>query len=182
MDKKFAPSQIVFHWLVLVLVVVAYAAMELKGLAPRGSSARTNMAIVHYTAGFSVLIAMLCRVGLKFNHRDPAILPPPPRWQTIAAKAVHGVLYLMFISLPLLGVLSLYVGQIHWSFFSLNMPVSSIRNPELQRSLKNIHEFIANSGYFIIGLHAAAALLHHYVMRDNTLLRMLPCTKVHKPD
>lgn len=95
---------------------------------------------------------------------------------------MNGVLYLMFISLPLLGVLSLYVGQVHWSFFSLNMPVSSTRDPELRRSLKNIHEFIANSDYFIIGLHAAAALFHHYVMRDNTLLRMLPCTKVHKPD
>ncbi len=32
-------------------------------------------------------------------------------------------------------------------------------------------------GYFLIGLHAAAALFHHYVMRDNTLARMLPAPR-----
>jgi cytochrome b561 len=29
-------------------------------------------------------------------------------------------------------------------------------------------------GYWLIGLHAAAALFHHYIVRDNTLRRMLP--------
>jgi cytochrome b561 len=29
-------------------------------------------------------------------------------------------------------------------------------------------------GYYLIGLHALAALFHHYVVRDNTLARMLP--------
>jgi cytochrome b561 len=29
-------------------------------------------------------------------------------------------------------------------------------------------------GYFLIGLHAAAALFHHYVLRDDTLTRILP--------
>jgi cytochrome b561 len=29
-------------------------------------------------------------------------------------------------------------------------------------------------GYALIGAHAAAALFHHYVVRDNTLRRMLP--------
>jgi cytochrome b561 len=29
-------------------------------------------------------------------------------------------------------------------------------------------------GYFLIGIHAAAALAHHYIQRDNTLVRMLP--------
>lgn len=33
---------------------------------------------------------------------------------------------------------------------------------------------IGTFGYFLVGLHAAAALFHHYVERDNTLLRMLP--------
>ncbi|HAT1674454.1 TPA: cytochrome b, partial [Raoultella planticola] len=37
-----------------------------------------------------------------------------------------------------------------------------------------VHEFLANTGYFIVGLHAAAALMHHYIWRDNTLLRMMP--------
>ncbi|MDI9769567.1 cytochrome b561, partial [Pantoea dispersa] len=27
---------------------------------------------------------------------------------------------------------------------------------------------------WLIGLHAAAALVHHYLIKDNTLLRMMP--------
>jgi VIT1/CCC1 family predicted Fe2+/Mn2+ transporter len=44
----------------------------------------------------------------------------------------------------------------------------------LSRQLKDVHEALATLGYVLIGLHAMAALLHHYVMRDNTLVRMLP--------
>ena len=44
----------------------------------------------------------------------------------------------------------------------------------LAHTLEDIHEAIANAGYFLIGLHAAAALFHHYVVRDNTLRLMVP--------
>ena len=54
------------------------------------------------------------------------------------------------------------------------MPIAAAKDPELQHNLKSVHEFIANAGYFLVGLHAAAALFHHYIVRDNTLERMLP--------
>ena len=166
MKNTFARSQRIMHWLVLLMIVIAYAAMELKGFTTKGSAPRALLVLTHYTAGVSV--------GLKLTHHDPDIIPQPPHWQTISAKAVHGLLYLMFLSLPLLGVLSLYVGQVEWSFLGLQMPIAAAKNPELQHSLKSVHELIANAGYFLVGLHAAAALFHHYIVRDNTLERMLP--------
>ncbi|WP_459175956.1 cytochrome b [Ewingella americana] len=174
MSRKFAPSQILFHWTIFILIVLTYAAMELKGFVPKGSNARDWMKVAHYTMGFSVMILMIIRIILKITHKDPDIVPNPPRWQTIISKSVHGILYLMFISLPLLGVLSLYYGNIGWSFFSYPMPVAGEENIVMQHDLKEIHELIANTGYFIVGLHAAAALFHHYIMRDNTLTRMTP--------
>ncbi|MDI5303856.1 glutathione S-transferase C-terminal domain-containing protein, partial [Salmonella enterica subsp. enterica serovar Anatum] len=39
---------------------------------------------------------------------------------------------------------------------------------------KSWHVTLANLGYFVIGLHAIAALMHHYFWKDNTLLRMMP--------
>jgi len=172
--NTFARSQRIMHWLVLLMIVIAYAAMELKGFTTKGSAPRALLVLTHYTAGVSVLVLMVVRVGLKLTHHDPDIIPQPPRWQIISAKAVHGLLYLMFLSLPLLGVLSLYVGQVEWSFLGLQMPVAAAKDPELQHTLKSVHELIANAGYFLVGLHAAAALFHHYIVRDNTLERMLP--------
>lgn len=174
MNKKFSPNQILFHWVIFILVVLTYAAMELKGFAAKGSDIRELMMTLHYTFGVSVMILMLVRIILKMTHKDPDITPTPPRWQLVLSKAVHGVLYILFISLPFLGVLSLYYGHVEWSFFSYAMPVASAENSIMQHDLKEIHEFIANAGYFIVGLHAAAAIFHHYIMRDNTLVRILP--------
>lgn len=47
MKRNYACSQILFHWLVFIAIVIAYAAMELKGFTPKGSPARVTMALVH---------------------------------------------------------------------------------------------------------------------------------------
>ncbi|HLY96193.1 MAG TPA: cytochrome b/b6 domain-containing protein, partial [Sideroxyarcus sp.] len=59
-------------------------------------------------------------------------------------------------------------------FFGLELPALIGENKDLAKTLKDIHEFVGTAGYYLIGLHAAAALYHHYIVRDNTLLRMLP--------
>ena len=44
----------------------------------------------------------------------------------------------------------------------------------LADSIEDLHKTIGELGYYLIGLHALAALFHHYFVKDNTLLRMLP--------
>ncbi len=41
-------------------------------------------------------------------------------------------------------------------------------------AILHIHEMLANIGYFLIAMHAAAALFHHYIQKDDTFSRMLP--------
>jgi hypothetical protein len=60
------------------------------------------------------------------------------------------------------------------SWFGHALPVLVSPSRRLAHTLEDVHEAIANAGYFLIGLHAAAALFHHYVVRDNTLRLMLP--------
>jgi len=174
MKNRYGSLQIFFHWAAFILIVVTYAAMELKGFATRGGSLRAILPTIHYTAGVSVLLLMLVRMVVKWFSTEPDIIPAPAHWQMFFAKLIHVVLYIMFIGLPLLGVLSLYFGGKEWVFFGFAMPVIATPNGNIQFVLKNLHELIANTGYFIIGLHALAALFHHYVIRDNTLIRMLP--------
>ncbi|ADM99677.1 cytochrome b561 [Dickeya dadantii 3937] len=177
MKTKYHSSQIVLHWLVLLLVIVTYAAMELRGFAPRGSSARALMSTIHYSCGVSVWVLMILRVVQRFRHPTPPITPPPGRLLVIASHAVHGFLYLMFLALPVLGVLGMYYRGADWSIFGIAMPFAAESNEDIKQILLNIHELIANAGYFLVGLHAVAALYHHYVVRDDTLLRMMPDKK-----
>ncbi len=78
------------------------------------------------------------------------------------------------IGMPLLGWLALGAGGKPIPFFGLQLPALIGESKAIARSVKDIHEAIAAIGYWLIGMHAAAALLHHYPMRDSTLLRMLP--------
>ncbi|HAT1622402.1 TPA: cytochrome b561 [Raoultella planticola] len=172
--KKYSGSQIALHWLVFLLIVITYAAMEFKGMFPKNSTGRYWMTTAHYSCGVSVLILMLVRMVARFFSPQPPVVPALPQWQKFSASLMHFFLYGLFIILPALGVLSLYFGQKEWRFIFINMPVSALKNSLLQSSLKDVHELLANAGYFIVGLHAAAALMHHYIWRDNTLLRMMP--------
>ena len=59
-------------------------------------------------------------------------------------------------------------------FFGLELPALIGESKSLAKQIKEVHEAVATLGYVLVGLHAAAALAHHYVIKDNTLRRMLP--------
>jgi cytochrome b561 len=80
------------------------------------------------------------------------------------------------LGMPVLGWLVLGAKGRPVSILGLPLP-TLIGGQTLSKSLKEIHETIGTLGYYLIGLHAAAALFHHYLMRDNTLLRMLPARR-----
>jgi len=174
MRTRYSSAQIVLHWLVFVLVVLAYATMDIKNAFAKGSLIRELLTLTHYSLGFCVLFLMCVRLFVRAMYVTPAIKPLPPRWQNCLAAITHAVVYLMFICLPALGILSQYYGGHDWTIFNIRMPRSYLPDLPLQRQLKNLHGWLANAGYYLIGLHAFAALWHHYRRRDNTLLRMLP--------
>lgn len=90
------------------------------------------------------------------------------------AGVMHAMLYALMLGLPLLGWLYLSAAGKPIPFFGFNLPALVAENKALAGSIKEIHQTVGTAGYFLIALHAAAALLHHYVIRDNTLQRMLP--------
>ncbi|KMJ68791.1 hypothetical protein ABT88_10780 [Salmonella enterica subsp. enterica serovar Typhimurium] len=116
----------------------------------------------------------LSRATVQGNSPDPVITPPPPHWQHVAAKLMHIALYLTFLALPLLGVAMMASGGKSWSFFGFTVPVFLTPDSTLKSDIKRIHEMLANIGYFLIAMHAAAALFHHYIQKDDTFSRMLP--------
>lgn len=172
----FSRWQIRLHWLTPLPVVIAYAAIETKGLAPKGTAAHDLLKLVHFNAGALVGTLMLLRLGLRLRRPDPGIVPAPPPWQEAAARIGHRLMYAVFLALPVLGVLALAYGGKQWSL--LGLPVHDLVAPDrtIGHTLKEIHETLGKAGYFVVGLHAAAALFHHYVRHDSALIGMMPRT------
>lgn len=173
-SARYGSLLISLHWLMLVLIVAAYACIELRGQYPRGSAIREGLKTWHYMVGLAIFALVWLRLLARFLGPVPAILPRPPRWQELVAHVTEFAIYVFMIVMPLLGWLVLSGENQPVPFFGVQLPALIGENRSLAKQFEEIHETLGNVGYFLIGLHAAAALAHHYIHRDNTLERMLP--------
>jgi cytochrome b561 len=172
--SRYGPLSITLHWVMLLLIAAVYACMELRGYFPKGGDIREGMKTWHFMLGLSVLALVACRATFHLISVVPGIVPDPPKWQTLFAKLIHVALYVFMIGMPLLGWLTLSAAGKTIPFFGLQLPPLVAQSKSVADWAKEIHETGSTFGYFLIGLHAAAALFHHYVVRDNTLRRMFP--------
>lgn len=173
-NAGYGSLSITLHWLMLALLVAVYCTMEFKGIYKKGTPGRDAIMMWHYMLGLTAFFLVWLRVLTRLAGTRPAIEPALPDWQAALAKAGHWALYALMIGLPVLGWLTLSAKGSEIPFFGVELPPLIGKSEPLAKTLKAVHEWIAKAGYFVIGLHAAAALYHHYVRRDNTLRLMLP--------
>lgn len=165
---------VALHWAMLLLIVAVYLCIEMRGYFPKGSAVRQALKTWHFMLGLSVFALATLRLALHLSDRAPDIVPQPARWQRIAARGVHVLLYLFMLGMPLLGWLVLGAEGKPAPFFGLQLPSPIGADAALADRLEEIHETVGSAGYWLIGLHAAAAIFHHAIRRDDTLRRMLP--------
>jgi cytochrome b561 len=156
----------------LALFIAVYASIDLRELFAKGSTPRDALKNLHFMLGLLMFALVWLRLAVRIKYPVPAIVPSPPAWQEKSAKLVHLVLYALMIGMPLLGWLLLSAAGKPIPLFGLELPALIGPDKALASQIKEVHEFVGTLGYFLIGGHAAAALFHHYIQRDNTLLRM----------
>ncbi len=170
---RYGSFSIAMHWLMLAFLVGVYACIEWHELAPRGSALRAGLKTWHFMLGLSVFALVVLRLLIRFGtpspRRDPAVAP----WQDHLAGIMHGLLYAFLIVMPILGWLALSASGKVIPFFGLELPALVAPDKALAGQVQDAHETIGTIGYYLVGLHALAALYHHYFLHDNTLRRML---------
>lgn len=171
---RYGSFSIGIHWLMLLLLVAVYATIELRVLYEKGSDPREALKTWHFMLGMLVFVLVWLRLAARLPGPTPAIVPEPPKLQQLSSKLMHLVLYLLIIGMPILGWLVLSAAGKPIPFFGLELPALIGENKALGKQLKEVHEFVGTAGYYLIGLHVAVALYHHYLRHDNTLTHMLP--------
>ncbi|MEO8669874.1 MAG: cytochrome b [Tahibacter sp.] len=162
------------HWLMAILIVVlGIVGLYMAGLP--NSPDKIRIYAIHKSVGLTVLALAILRLLWRLGNRRPTDLPMPA-WQAWSAHAVHGLLYVLMFALPLSGWLynSASGYPLQW-FWTVQLPsLTGGADPALKPIAHAIHEW----GFYVLGAlviaHAGAALRHHFVDRDETLLRMLP--------
>ena len=167
---RYDRTSILLHWVTAALVVLLWLIAHWIDDFPRGTP-RITARSVHILLGVTLLGVVLVRMvwRLRWGHRLPVANPGPAGY---LAKTVHYALYALLLAVLLLGVANVWVrGD---SFFGLFTVPKFSPDPKLKESVENLHETVANIVLIVAGLHALAALAHHYFMRDGVLKRMLP--------
>ena len=93
----------------------------------------------------------------------------------VAAKLAHLALYGLLIAQVVLGFAVSWAREGTFTFFGLfPMPRLIEIDPSLRHTINDVHQAVAWAIIILAGLHALAALVHHYVLNDEVLARMLP--------
>jgi cytochrome b561 len=172
---RYRPALRRLHWLMAVLVLAAYLLVEQRDLFPRGSGGRAAMLQGHFWVGLSIGVLAWWRLALRARAGAPPIAPPLPDWQAWPSRVLPLALYLFLVAMPLLGLATAWSDgkSLYLPFTGIALPALLPADRGLAHQLEDLHGSIGEAFYWVIGLHVAAALYHHWWRRDDTLRRML---------
>jgi cytochrome b561 len=164
------------HWSTVSLITAIYIAIWVSHDAATKEQQAILMQL-HRSLGITVFALTLFRLGWRWHARIPNLPVDLPAFQKFAARAVEYLLYALLLLLPLFGILGVNARGRRVDFFFLGelgeLPAIIGPDKALARQAITAHQFVAYLLLGVIALHAAAALLHHFVRRDDVLNRML---------
>lgn len=171
---RYSVASIILHWLMLLLIIGVYAAIEFREFFPKGSEPRETLKTWHFMLGMSVLGLVWLRIGARLIWPARLSSPDEPAWRQGLARATHFTLYVFMIGMPIAGWLILSAEGATIPFFGVELPALVGKNEQFAEQVEEIHELGGTIGYWLIGIHAAASLFHHYILRDRVFARMMP--------
>ncbi|WP_300154413.1 cytochrome b/b6 domain-containing protein [Solidesulfovibrio sp.] len=160
------------HWLTVAVVLALFL---LGGTMSRGTP---FLVMWHESLGIFVLLLTLARLLWRATHVPPPLPGGLRPWEAFAAVAVHKLFYVFLVLQPLIGWGLYSLSSNTTLFFGLfpipKLPLGELAGQAARGVLAGAHGAGAASLAILFVLHAGAALKHHFVLRDNVLLRMAP--------
>lgn len=162
------------HWSMALLLAVLFAlgwwATELSYYDPL----YRTIPDLHRSLGVLAAVLISARAGWALIDNRPAPLAGGRRWEQLAARVTHGLLYLLMILVPVSGYLmSTADGRPVQVFGLFELPALLPPDSGREEWAGSAHYFLAFGGAYLVLLHVAAALKHRFIDRDGTLRRMI---------
>jgi cytochrome b561 len=171
--NRYGPVAQLLHWSVVVLLATQFLLAEAADELPVGLE-KLVMLARHKSVGITILGIACVRLAWRLLNKPPAP-PPMPAWQRLAAAVTHWGMYAVLFAMPLSGWMMSSAENYPVSWFGLlQLPDLVAPSESLGDVLHDIHEVLAGTLLFLVGLHVLAALKHQFIDRDGLLMRMLP--------
>ena len=160
------------HWMSAVFVVVVGVLGLLHDSWPKHSQG--FWINIHAVLGLLLWLIAISRLSWRSQHPAPA-LPIDVGWISRRLSGlVHGLLYALMLVIPVFGIVTfIWHGRVlNLGLFQVDFGIKS--NRAIFHPTEDIHGYLAYVLFGLVGVHAAAALWHHYICRDRVLYRMWP--------
>lgn len=165
-----------FHWAVVLLILT----QATIGLVMVELPKRPNVIPVysfHKSLGLTILALAVLRLAWRAFDRRPVDVAGMPTWQTLGARCGHALLYVLLFAVPLSGWLfdsASSLRPLYW-FDLFQVPsLTGGKDDAIKPIAEAAHEWLFWTLALVAAGHAAMALVHHFINRDETLRRMLP--------
>jgi cytochrome b561 len=139
------------------------------------SPQKLDLFVWHKSIGVSILLLALLRLLWRVGNAPPAPPPGIPRWETLLARIGHALLYLLLFAVPISGWWISDSSRIPFkAFWIVPMPDWLPTDRDTQELAEDVHGMLIIALLTVLAIHVAAALRHHFLLRNDTLRRMLP--------
>jgi len=171
---NYDPLAKAIHWTMALLIFFDWGLGLLREAYPLPT--RADITFVHKSIGLMIVALLVLRIVWRLTHTAPGHEKTPfEPWATLAAKAGHGVLYLLMIGVLVCGTTTSLFGGHTLPFFGLFEIASPFAvNKALAKQLAEAHELFAHLLVLTAFGHAVVGILHHVVLKDRTLMKMRP--------
>jgi cytochrome b561 len=164
------------HWSIVILIIAQYFLAETADELPDGLE-KLQWISRHKSIGMVLLLLAVARILWKLANRGQ---PAPVGTGVLkkAAAAGHGMLYLLLLLQPISGWAMSSAANYPVTLFGwFQFPALVGANPGLHETLEEVHEVLFYALVAVAVVHVAAALYHHFVLKDDVLMRMSPLGK-----
>ncbi len=167
---RYGPVAIAFHWTMALLVVCVGVLGLLHDSWPKAT--QSYWINFHAVAGLLLWSLGLARIFWRLTHRPPDLPPHVGEFSRRWSRPVHVLLYLLLVIIPVFGVVTfIWHGRVFdFGLFQWNPGIA--KNRAVFHPTEDIHGYLAYALFSLAGVHALAALWHHFVRHDGVLARM----------
>lgn len=182
LKTRYDAVAVTLHWLTVIAILCLLAMGWTMMSAKPGSPLQFVLFQWHKSVGITVLALTVLRLGWRLAHRPPPLPDTMPALEKLAAHLGHLGLYALLLGMPLTGwalvstspfnIPTVLYGVI--PFPHLTFPAELGTKASLNATFTSAHVAGVWVMVALVVVHAAAALRHHFVLRDTVLTRMLP--------
>jgi len=175
--EGYRPAARLFHWLTVLLIATQFPIglyMVYRGPGLNIWDTVTNtLYATHKVIGVTILALVVIRLGYRLVAGAPAPVPTLPAWQKIVSVLNHWCLYLLLVTVPVLGYLAICYFPALNIFGGFSLPAIVAPDRARYDAIIEWHEAGAFTLVGLITLHIAAVSYHRFIRRDGVLGRML---------